>query len=60
METITVNFEIGETPWVLRDAIVVSKSVYDTMTPADIEKEKADRYARWIAIANPPEEEVNG
>lgn len=60
METVTIDFEFGEAPWVLKDAIVVPKSVYDTMTLADIEKEKSDRYARWIAIANPPEENVNG
>ena len=52
---VTIEFERGEEPWFLRDAIVLTEEEYAKLTPADIEAMEDKRYADWLAIVNPPE-----
>lgn len=53
------EFEIGEEPHVLKDALVMRPSEYEKLTPDDIQAMKQRRYDNWIAIINaPPIEEV--
>lgn len=49
-ELITIPFEIGEGDLVYRDSIVIPKSLYDTMSEAEIEAEKQARYDNWLNI----------
>ena len=52
------EFEIGEEPHVLKDALVMRVSDYDSFTPEQIIAMKQARYDKWIAIINaPPAEE---
>jgi len=48
------SFEIGEEPYVLRDALVIPQSQYDALTPEEIQAMKQARYDAWIAIINTP------
>ena len=52
------EFEIGEQPHILRDALVMRVSDYESFTPDEIAAMKQARYDNWIAIINaPPVEE---
>jgi hypothetical protein len=48
------EFEIGEQPHVLRDALVMRVSDYDSFTPDEIAAMKQARYDNWIAIITAP------
>jgi hypothetical protein len=48
------EFEIGEEPHVLRDALVMRVSDYESFTPDEIAVMKQTRYDNWIAIINAP------
>jgi hypothetical protein len=52
------EFEIGEEPHVLKDALVMRVSDYDSLTPDEIAAMKQARYDKWITIITaPPVEE---
>ena len=54
------EFEIGEEPHVLKDALVMRVSDYDSFTPEQIIAMKQARYDKWIAIIlAPPVEEAS-
>ena len=48
------EFEIGEEPHVLKDALVMRVSDYDSFTPEQIIAMKQARYDNWIAIVTAP------
>ena len=48
------EFEIGEEPHVLRDALVMRVSDYDSFTPDEIAAMKQTRYDNWISIIKAP------
>jgi hypothetical protein len=52
------EFEIGEQPHVLRDALVMRVSDYDSFTPEEIQAMKQSRYDNWIAIITAPPVEM--
>lgn len=53
------EFEIGEEPHILKDALVMRVSDYDSFTPEQIIVMKQARYDNWIAIIlAPPVEEL--
>jgi hypothetical protein len=52
------EFEIGEQPHVLRDALVMRVSDYDSFTPEEIQAMKQARYDNWIAIISAPPVEM--
>jgi hypothetical protein len=52
------EFEIGTEPYVLKDALVMRVSDYDSFTPDEIAAMKQARYNNWYAIVTaPPVEE---
>jgi hypothetical protein len=54
---ISDRFQIGESPWVFNDAIVMPADQYNALTPDDIAAMKQQRYDKWYAIVtNPPQE----
>lgn len=55
---VTIAFERGEEPWLFRDAIVVTPEEYAKLTPEDIDAMEQKRYDDWLAIVNPPEDEI--
>lgn len=56
---ISDEFEIGEEPHILKDALVMRVSDYDSFTPEQIIVMKQARYDNWIAIIlAPPVEEL--
>jgi hypothetical protein len=52
------EFEIGEEPHVLKDALVMRVSEYDSFTPEQIIAMKQARYDNWIAIVTAPPVDV--
>jgi hypothetical protein len=48
------EFEIGEEPHILKDALVMRVSDYDSFTPDEIAAMKQARYDNWIAIILAP------
>ena len=52
------EFEIGEEPHVLKDALVMRVSNYDSFTPEQIIAMKQARYDNWIAIILAPPVDV--
>jgi len=46
-----IQFEMGEEPFVFKDAIVVSDAEITTL---DLEKIKQERYAEWLLAITPP------
>ena len=53
------EFEIGEEPHVLKDALVMRVSDYDALTPEQIIAMKQARYDNWIDIVTaPPAEDL--
>jgi hypothetical protein len=48
------EFEIGEEPHILKDALVMRVSDYDSFTPDEIAAMKQARYDNWIAIITAP------
>ena len=48
------EFEIGEEPHILKDALVMRVSDYDSFTPEQIIAMKQARYDNWIAIVTAP------
>lgn len=50
------EFEIGEEPHVLKDALVMRLSEYEALTPEQIQAMKQARYDNWIAIITAPQE----
>lgn len=54
-EMINISFKLGEEPFIYSDVISMTKTVYESMTTSDIEKEKQIRYHAWLALVNPPE-----
>jgi hypothetical protein len=54
------DFEIGTEPYVLKDALVMRVSDYDSFTPDEIAAMKQARYDNWYAIVTAPSvEEVS-
>ena len=52
------EFEIGTEPYVLKDALVMRVSDYDSFTPDEIAAMKQARYDNWIAIITAPPVEM--
>ena len=53
------EFEIGEEPFILHDALVMQASEYELFTPEQLVAMKQARYDNWIAVVTaPPVEEV--
>jgi hypothetical protein len=50
------EFEIGEEPHVLKDALVMRMSEYEALAPEQIQAMKQARYDNWIAIITAPQE----
>ena len=50
------EFEIGEEPHVLKDALVMRPQDYEALTPEEIQAMKQHRYDNWIAIITAPQE----
>ena len=50
------EFEIGEEPHVLRDALVMTPDAYALLSADDIAAMKQARYDNWIAIITAPQE----
>ena len=48
------EFEIGEEPYILKDALVMRVSDYDSFTPEQIAAMKQARYDNWYAIVTAP------
>jgi hypothetical protein len=55
-QRIADEFEIGEEPHVLKDALVMRMSEYEALTPEQIQAMKQARYDNWIAIITAPQE----
>jgi hypothetical protein len=45
------EFDIGEEPYILRDALVMTQESYDALTAEEIQSLKQQRYDNWIPIA---------
>ena len=53
------EFQIGEEPHVLKDALVMMPADYEALTADEIAAMKQARYDNWIAIVTaPPAEEI--
>jgi hypothetical protein len=50
------EFEIGEEPHILKDALIMTQADYDAMTPDEVQAVKQARYDNWIAIILAPQE----
>jgi hypothetical protein len=48
------EFEIGEEPHVLKDALIMTQADYDSMTPDEVQAVKQSRYDNWVAIIFAP------
>jgi hypothetical protein len=44
------EFEIGQEPNVLRDALVMTSEEYNLLTPDEIAAMKQARYDNWLAV----------
>ena len=55
---VSIEFTLGEDPYVLTDAIVMTQEEYDSMTPEQITAMEQQRYDDWYAIVTAPPEEV--
>jgi len=53
---ISIQFEMGDEPYIFRDALVLPED--HTYSDADIETMKQFRYDTWYAIVTAPPEEV--
>lgn len=53
---VTINFEIGQEPHVLKDALIFTQEEYEELTPEDIIAMQQKRYAAWYEIVNTPPE----
>lgn len=51
---VTINFEIGQEPYVLKDALILTEEEYAALTPEDIIAMQQKRYAVWYEIINTP------
>lgn len=51
---VTINFEIGQEPHVLKDALTFTQEEYEELTPEDIIAMQQKRYAAWYEIINTP------
>ena len=50
------EFELGEEPHVLKDALVMSQADYDALSADEVQAMKQARYDNWIAIILAPQE----
>ena len=50
------EFEIGEEPNILKDALVMTPDAYALLSADDIAAMKQARYDNWIAIITAPQE----
>ena len=50
------EFEIGEEPHILKDALIMTQADNDAMTPDEVQAVKQSRYDNWIAIILAPQE----
>jgi hypothetical protein len=50
------EFEMGEEPHVLRDALVMPPADYEALTADEIAAMKQARYDNWIALITAPQE----
>lgn len=55
---ISDSFQIGETPFVFNDAIVMPADEYNALTQDEINIMKQQRYDNWIAIVQAPPTET--
>lgn len=51
---VKIDFEIGQKPHVLKDALILTQEEYDALTPEDIIAMQQKRYAAWYEIINTP------
>ena len=52
------EFLIGDSPYILSDALVMTPEVYALLTPEEIQAMKQQRYNNWIAIVTAPPVEM--
>jgi hypothetical protein len=50
------EFEMGEEPHILRDALVMSPADYEALTADEISTLKQARYDNWITLITAPQE----
>lgn len=50
------EFEMGDEPYILRDALVMTPEAYAALTVDDVAALKQARYDNWIAIVTAPQE----
>jgi hypothetical protein len=48
------QFQIGDEPYVLHDALVMQPDAYALLTPDEIQAMKQQRYDRWYAVVTAP------
>lgn len=51
------EFEMGEEPYILKDALVMPLEQYNALSPDEIAALKQQRYDNWIAIVTAPPQE---
>jgi hypothetical protein len=51
---VIINFQIGQEPHVLKDALIFTQEEYDALTPEEIIAIQQKRYAVWYEIINTP------
>lgn len=54
---ISDDFEIGEKPYILKDAIVMPEDQYNALSADEIAALKQQRYENWVAIVKAPPQE---
>jgi hypothetical protein len=54
---ISDSFQIGQEPWILKDAIVMLADQYNALTPEELAAMKQKRYDNWYAIVTNPSQE---
>jgi hypothetical protein len=52
------DFEMGEYPLILKDALVMPLVEYEKLTPEEIISMKQSRYDKWYAYITTPVDEV--
>jgi hypothetical protein len=59
MELISFRFEMGEAPYIYKDALIMTQDAYDRLTDDQILAMQQERYDRWYdLIVNAPTEEI--
>lgn len=59
-EMVQFRYEMGDAPFIYRDAFVMPQAEYDALTPEQITAMQKERYDRWYALVTtiPTEENI--